>query len=106
MFKTIRVRSLYQSFRDGLVEDCVRHNKPNIKLFGLIPSANMGRLHTLAVMRKMASQMAREFPGGIVHNKGHVSFTPEFLLFAKTHIGMDHTAEDAAKAWQALKGIV
>lgn len=107
MFKTTRVRSLDHAFRDALIEDCVRYHKPKINLFDLIPKHPAGRLHTLAVLRKMAGQVAKAYPGGFLFDgKAHVVLTAEFMLFAKTNIGMDNTAEEAAKAWQALKGIV
>ena len=107
MFKTDRPRDLYALFRDGVLQDFILHDKTVIDLFKFVPNRHhLGRLEALTLMRKMASAMAREFPGGVKAHKQNLHITPDFLVFARTHFSMESTAEEAAKAWLAIKEIV
>ncbi len=109
MFKvqTQRPLDLYRLMRDGLIEDAKRLDKLEFDLWEVLPRGMSGnRLQTATMLRKLANNMTREFPGGIHHRKGKVQFTKDFIDFAHTHKEMGTDEGDVVKAWAAMQSIV
>lgn len=108
MFRTESKRpvDLYHMLRDSLIEDALRLGTLRIDLWTVLPPGMSGsRLQTATLLRKLAAKMAKDFPGGIHHTKGIVTFTPTFLHFAKTQQELGVTDVEAKDAWLAFSSI-
>lgn len=100
-----RPRDLYQVFRDGILEDCIRFGMTEVELWKMVPKENIGRLQTMASLRKMANRMHKEFPGAITWKAGKMTITQELIEFSKTHREMGSTEQEAIAAWRAMQSI-
>lgn len=103
--KTDRVRDLYQLFRDGILEDAARFSITSIEVWKMVPKQNIGRLQTVAGIRKMVARMQAEFPKGIVWKSGRMVVSDELMQFAKTHRELGSTEQEAIEAWRAMQDL-
>lgn len=96
-------RDLYQTFRDGILEDCARFNLTEVELWKMVPKENIGRLQTMAGLRKLANRFQKEFPGAITWRAGRLGISIELIEFAKTHRELGSTEQEAIEAWRAMQ---
>lgn len=102
---TNQSRSLYESFRDGLIDDAVSRNAHEFDPWKLIPEVHIGRMQTVSLIRKMAAKMRKEFPGGVIEKKGKFLLQADLIEFAKTHREIGSTSEEMVAAWAAMRSI-
>lgn len=101
-----RPTDLYRMFRDSLIEDSIRLAQYRFDLWAVLPTGMAGnRLQTQTLLRKMATRLTQQFPGGIKHQKGVVTFDPVFIEFVKTQRELASYEDDAVKAWAAFRSI-
>lgn len=109
------LRNLYELFRDGVIEDAMvnTHGRRTVvspwrflpKDAGSPPVMQVGRIQTMALIRRFMQRAAKEFPGGIVLNDSGFSVEESFVEFVKTHRAMGSSHDDMVKAWAAIQSI-
>lgn len=110
----LMMRDLYELFRDGVIEDALA--KRNLQGGSTTVSPwqyvtkdnkrNVGRLQTLALVRRFMAQCADEYPGGISIKGTSFIIEDGFLSFVETHREMKSTNADMVKAWAAMQDIL
>lgn len=114
-----QLRNLYELFRDGVIDDAILSPQGGrVSPWKFLPEeparsgeaarkphAHIGRVATMALIRRFMQRAATEFPGGIMLNSTGFSVEESFVEFVKTHKAMGSTHDDMVKAWEAMQAI-
>ena len=107
------MRNLYELFRDGVIDDAIKGNGKtkvdgtHISPWNYLPekTEHVGRVQTIALIRRFMQKASKEFPQGIVLNKSGFKVSDDFVVFTKTHKEMGTSHEDMVKSWEAMSSM-
>jgi hypothetical protein len=118
----VSMRDLYQLFRDGVIDDAIsggafisHGGRTFVSPWRFLPkdggragdrsATHVGRVQTMALIRRFMQRAAKEFPGGVVLNDSGFCVEEPFVEFVKTHRAMGSSHDDMVKAWAAMQSI-
>ena len=101
----LKPTDLYGMFHNEVLKLATVTPEFDCDVWEFLPIVNIGRMQTVALIRKFMKQMSDDYPTGVTRKNGRFQITPMMVEFHKTHEDMGSSYQERIGAWKAMIGL-